>query len=498
MSCLIPKMPAEVPILPAERRVEQGEVLLQRGQHEAARAIAHDVIAERPEFASAWLLRGSACRALRRFSEAAEAYRFILTLFPDFTQMYVNLANACIELGDLAEAETQLHEAIARDPDAAAAHANLGSLYMRLDRYDLAEAPTRKALAIDPTIIAAHQNLAAILALRDDPHADAHRDAAYRQQQIFIEPSAGTERKALILTSSGSGNVPYLHLLPRARYNRILWHLAYARPGQEKDLPAYDFVFNAVADPDAAAEAQNAAERFAQICQRPFINRPDRVSSTLRSVMPTLLGSVPDTVIPNTRRFARGEDDLEQSILASDLRFPLILRPAGRHGGEGARLVRSAEELETGLPRSEAFYATEFVNYRSTDGWYRKYRAIFVDREPYPYHLAIGARWLLHYKSADMQSDSARRVEEAAFLRNPAAAISPRAMAALRHIAALLDLDYAGIDFSLLPDGRLLFFEANATMLVHPEDDPLFAYKNEAADTIFAAVDTMIGRRLEH
>jgi hypothetical protein len=144
----------------------------------------------------------------------------------------------------------------------------------------------------------------------------------------------------------------------------------------------------------------------------------------------------------------------------------------------------------------ETLYATEFVDYRTPDSWYRKYRMIFVDRKPYPYHLAIGARWLLHYKTADMQAGAARRAEEAAFLRDPETAVGPRAMAALWEIAARLDLDYAGIDFSLLPDGRLLFFEANATMLIHPEEDPLFAYKNEAVGTIVEAVEQMIARQL--
>jgi Flp pilus assembly protein TadD/glutathione synthase/RimK-type ligase-like ATP-grasp enzyme len=478
----------------AERHIARGEAMLGRGEHEAALAVADQVLANDPEFASAWLLRGTACRALHRFAEAAEAYRFLLDLFPDFAQMRVNLANACIELEDFGQAEEQLREAIMCNPDFAVAHTSLGSLYMRMDRYDLAEAPTRKALACDPTIAIAHRNLAAILALRGDPEAEAHRDAAYRRQQLFCEYSPGARQTALILTASGSGNVPYAHLLPRARYNRILWHLAYAPPGQADDLPPHDFIFNAVGDPDAADLAQRAAERFVEGCALPVINRPDRVARTRRSGMPALLGSLPEIRVPNTIRIERSAGDPAAAILASGLAFPLILRPVGRHGGEGAQLVRSQGDLAGRIPGCESFYATEFVNYRSPDGWYRKYRVIFVDRKPYPYHLAIGARWLLHYRTADMTADAARRIEELDFLRDPAAALGPSAMTALRRIGAQLDLDYAGIDFSLLPDGRLLFFEANPTMLVHPEDDPLFAYKNAAVDAILAAMNAMIAR----
>jgi glutathione synthase/RimK-type ligase-like ATP-grasp enzyme len=332
--------------------------------------------------------------------------------------------------------------------------------------------------------------------LRGYPVSAAHRDVAYRQQQLFAEYSPGAKRTALILVASGSGNVPYTHLLPRARYNRILWHLAYAPPGQDKTLPPHDFVFNAVGDPDAADVALKAAAHYIDHCGMPVINRPECVARTTRSNMPALLEGVQGLVMPGTVLIDRSAGDPAAAILASGLAFPLILRPAGRHGGEGAQLVRSPGELAARIPARDCFYATEFIDYRSPDGWHRKYRVIFVDREPYPYHLAIGARWLLHYRTADMADDAALRIEELDFLRNPAAALGSRAMAALRQIAARLDLDYAGIDFSLLPDGRLLFFEANPTMLVHPESDPVFTYKNDAVDAIVAAIETMIAGRL--
>jgi hypothetical protein len=340
--------------------------------------------------------------------------------------------------------------------------------------------PVREALALDPAIVTARQNLAAILASRNDAEAHIHRDLAYRRKQIFTERSPRAEKTALILTSSGSGNVPYLHLLPPEGYNRIFWHLDYAPRGQEKKLPAYDFVFNAVADPDAAPRAHKAAERFVRACVKPVLNLPARVAHTLRSAAPARLDSIKDVLVPRTQRFARGSP--KGDILACGFRFPLILRPAGQHGGEGTSLVRMPEELASALPSCGAFYATEFVDYRSADGWYRKF--------------AIGGRWLLHYRTADMQADAARRAEEMAFLHDPATALGARGMAALKAIGERLDLDYAGIDFSLLRDGRILFFEANATMLVHPEDNPLFEYKNPSVDTILAAVDSMITRRL--
>jgi glutathione synthase/RimK-type ligase-like ATP-grasp enzyme len=66
-------------------------------------------------------------------------------------------------------------------------------------------------------------------------------------------------------------------------------------------------------------------------------------------------------------------------------------------------------------------------------------------------------------------------------------------MRTLAAIGQRLGLDYAGIDFSVLPDGRVLVFEANATMLVHAEADtsPL-AYKNAAVATLRQAFSAML------
>ncbi|MGC1301965.1 MAG: hypothetical protein WA840_06295, partial [Caulobacteraceae bacterium] len=116
---------------------------------------------------------------------------------------------------------------------------------------------------------------------------------------------------------------------------------------------------------------------------------------------------------------------------------------------------------------------------------------LFVDRRPYPYHLAISKHWMVHHASADMAADAWRMEEELRFLADPEAAIGARALAAVGAIARRLDLDYAGLDFSVLPDGQVLVFEANATMLIHPEPpEGLFARKNPYIQNILDAFDT--------
>ena len=95
-----------------------------------------------------------------------------------------------------------------------------------------------------------------------------------------------------------------------------------------------------------------------------------------------------------------------------------------------------------------------------------------------------------------MADDLARQAEERRFLADPATALGPVAHAAVIEVGARLCLDYGGIDFSVLPDGRAVVFEANATMLAHPEDpDGEFAYKNPYATRIFEAFQAMVAHR---
>jgi hypothetical protein len=75
--------------------------------------------------------------------------------------------------------------------------------------------------------------------------------------------------------------------------------------------------------------------------------------------------------------------------------------------------------------------------------------------------------------------------------------LGPRAMAALTAIQATLGLHYAGIDFGLAPDGSLLLFEANATMVINPPDpNPIWDYRRPAINAALNAAHQMLTRRI--
>jgi hypothetical protein len=119
-----------------------------------------------------------------------------------------------------------------------------------------------------------------------------------------------------------------------------------------------------------------------------------------------------------------------------------------------------------------------------------------IDGQLYALHLAVSSEWKIHYFTAEMADSPEHRAEDAEFLQNMPAVLGARAMAALAGIQSRLGLDYAGIDFGLSPDGDILFFEANATMVVHPPaPDAKWDYRRPAVERIYAAVRRMLLER---
>lgn len=360
----------------------------------------------------------------------------------------------------------------------------------------------RHTLALAPNFAMAHQNLAAVLdRLGHAAEADARRRHAYALQRIYVEPCEGAPRRVLILCSGQiSGNVPFDTLLPPQSSYRIKYAIDFAEESEDATLPPYDLVFNAIGEPDIAVPVTARLEAFAQRCGRPFLNRPAAVAATQRHRLPALLGGIDDaTTAPCLRldEVPASARDLALRLAAASFRFPLLMRPLSTHGGDGLVLHASMETLWPALQAHAApCYLTMFEDFRSADGYYRKYRVVFVDGRPYPYHLAISQHWMVHYFSAEMTGEAWKLAEEQRFLEDMGAALGERALRAIEAIGRRLALDYGGIDFTLLPDGRVLVFEANATMLVHREASggPL-AHKNVYVQRILDAFERMQASR---
>jgi tetratricopeptide (TPR) repeat protein len=379
---------------------------------------------------------------------------------------------------------------------------NVATGYFMKGEYETAARWYQLVLTINPNLAIAYQNLATIYSgMGRSAEAESCREQAYQIQRVFIEQAGNPSRSVLILgVGRTSGNVPFENLFPTSKCCRIKYAIDYAADEEDEQLPPFDLVFNAIGEPDVAASLADRLERFAKRCDRPILNPPAAVSRTQRHRLGALLGDLEDVVAVPCQRYESpptSRADLVERLSRGNLEFPVLARPAASHGGEGLARCENIEALENWLDAFNGIhYLTNFYDYRSADGNYRKYRIIFVDREPFPYHLAISSNWMVHYFSADMAESPSKIDEERRFLESPLTALGAQAMAAVAAIGRRLDLDYGGIDFALLPDKRVLIFEANATMLVHHErHNGGFAYRNSHVQCIVDSFERLQVRR---
>ncbi|HTJ93355.1 MAG TPA: hypothetical protein VL424_09640, partial [Pararobbsia sp.] len=251
------------------------------------------------------------------------------------------------------------------------------------------------------------------------------------------------------------------------------------------------------------SDAAHLAERVGHT----VVNEPDRVALTDRETVARSLDGIEGCVVPRTWRCTRealirhaGEPvDAPAYAGALTMPYPLLVRPAGTHGGLNFHKVRDARHLDTVLRQTDAshYYTTQYVDYRSADGYFRKYRFIFVGDEVLPYHLAVGDVWKVHHATTSMIDHPWMQHEEQAFLDNPCQVFNAEQCAALDAIRARIGLDYFGIDCGLDRSGRVVVFEVNACMLVHGHN-AAFPYKAQAVNRIRLAFHAMLRQKALH
>ena len=392
----------------------------------------------------------------------------------------VNLGNTYAEIARLGDAERVLRQAVALAPGSKEALVSLGSVLIKLDRLAEAEAPCRAALALDPGLVAAHQNLSGILA-ESDP------DAA----RFTGTPPTGGGRCSSSGRRGRSGpcwcwpppirQCAVADLIPRATTSVIHWYIEYATGDPDPVLAQADVVFNAIGDPDLAPETASARRAVSGWAAEGA--EPSRRVALTRRCRPAAASG-------GYSRHRRPPVMRHEARDPVGFPGPVLMRPIGSHGGEG---LRRCDDAEVG-GRTAPCYVTQFIDLPPLTAGIAEYRMIFVDGRAYPYHLAISRTgWCITGPPGWSRMRHRRERNAGSSPIRPRPSV-PARWQALGRSGERLGLDYAGIDFGLLADGRLVVFEANATMLVHPERDPCFAYRNPAVEAIRSAFEAMLVR----
>ena len=165
-------------------------------------------------------------------------------------------------------------------------------------------------------------------------------------------------------------------------------------------------------------------------------------------------------------RFMHVNPDTLFDAVADAVGVPFIVKKDQGHGGH-VRLVHTPEDLaEVTWDLVPNAIALEFIDTRSPDGLYRKYRSVFSGNIGVPQHLFITRTWNAH--SRVRLSEHPYVEEELAFFvaENPF-------HDQLNEARKALGFDYVAFDFSFDSEGRLVVWEPNPYPVLYSDFGPL-------------------------
>lgn len=446
-----------------------------------------------PHLVACWCNLGIVHQRRGETQDAISLYLEALRRNPGHRPSRTNLVQALVATRQFAIARTLLLELLAEAPEDAELRSQFGKVCFELGDTREAVAQFERAVALAPGQAENFYWVGAIRQARGELEA---AQAAYahagRVHPILRRPAAKSPPafRTLAMFAPFVGNTPVEFLFKDCAYQTSILSLL---PGSQPDIALLareaDIVVNLVSDADQGAEVLPLALAIARSLGKPVVNDPAKIQNTTRDATARALADVEGCRVPRTVRIAAGEG-LPDGL---DLVFPLLARQAGMHGGDAFEKLDDVAALTAFLAAHADHdrYVIDYIDYRSTDGFFRKYRFLFVGEDILPYHLAIADDWKLHRDATEMGRHLWMQEEEERFLRAPEQVFGYAQYEALRVIRDRIGLDYFGIDCAVDRNGHLVVFEVNASMLVH-DQNPEFPYKDPYIHRIKVAFDGML------
>jgi tetratricopeptide (TPR) repeat protein len=519
----------------AEAHVNLGNVLKDLDRLDEAEVSYRQAVGIRPDLAQGYNNLGITLRRLGRMDEAEESLRRALEIKPDLVESHNNLGRVLYESGQLGDAEASYRRALELDPRYFEALVNLGITLTDLGQLETALTSYRRAVAINPKSDFALELLGTVLgrvgkeeeavtclesAIALKPNGMGAYNtlgnillhmgqvtkslATFRRAQELqpVITSEAAKEKAdfsvVFLDSPGPGSTPVGYLADKAPYDSHFYCvLPDVQPNIEFLRDKADVVVNLIADADNGKEILPFVHDIVERLGRPTVNPPRLIMNTDRETVARRLAGIALCHSPKTLRLAGPAlAKAAQKEHLEGFTLPLLVRLAGNHGGDDfGKFYDFTAIVEFVSKHPEGnYYLTEYVDYRSADGFFRKYRLIIIEGELFPYHLAIHDDWKVHHFRTDMAHQPWMRQEEESFLRNPSLVFDQARQTALRAVARATGLDFSGIDCALDHNRDVIVFETNAAMRVHEENRGIFAYKNPYIARIKKAFDAKLAR----
>jgi glutathione synthase/RimK-type ligase-like ATP-grasp enzyme len=308
--------------------------------------------------------------------------------------------------------------------------------------------------------------------------------------RIVAPPQPRIKLLALVAAGSMMDNTPIDFLVEQSD---IQVDLLYVDEHITKSIsvPEHDLAFVALGESKKNMPILEALTSLMPHWPRPYINRPSAIEKCARDLFYELMKNSSLVRVPRTIKVGKEQVDFRGAVFT--------IRPIDTHAGEGFVKITSQEQLTHYLEPFESmqkFYVSQFIEYQSKDGLYRKYRIALIDSQVYICHLAISSDWIVHYFPSGMEHSAEKRQEEAQAMENFESRFARKHAQAFMEIDQAMGLDYVILDCAEAPNGELVVFEADPGAWIHATDPrELFPYKPAIMQKAFDAFRRLLIKR---
>lgn len=266
-----------------------------------------------------------------------------------------------------------------------------------------------------------------------------------------------------------AGNNDLARLIDAARFEAVPLLIApnYLSRRWRYDLARYDCIVSLMSDADTNPTSLMLACSLLAAADVPVINDPRHVVRSRPDMIGGLLQGLAGLVVPRTVRLdgaAAGK-----AIGDAGLRFPVHVRGhAPKTGSREPVLAGTASEVDAAFADgriSSPAYATEFHDFRDSDGLYRSIGMAVIGRNAIVRHVRARDRWPLDAGADAFMATRPDLVDqEREAMAIPRAYMPPRTDQLMMRIRNRLGLDCIAVEFARLADGNLLLLGAGPTM----------------------------------
>lgn len=274
------------------------------------------------------------------------------------------------------------------------------------------------------------------------------------------------ERRGNFRLAGNSGLISALVKTLRAREIPhavvIAWPEGESDPQSLCETTAAEVLVNGIGEPLTQAGALRQMARLERETGLPTINPSRVIETTARPAMARRLGRADGVRAPHCTLYEAATGTLVEHIRDEGHRYPVLLRPAGSHGSTG--LVRAGDDTDAAAAARAlgTCTVTDFVDFRSEDGLWRKYRMVYAGGALFRRHLLIDEQWNVVGDSRFFMHERGLLDEEREWLSRPVAPEPGTIEARVRERFEAMELDFGVIDYAVLPDGEIVIFELNA------------------------------------